>query len=293
MKGRLPPWFKQKLADPRIMSTMQELLTGLSLHTICENAHCPNIGKCFSEGTATFLILGDVCTRHCTFCAVKKGSPTPVDEEEPQHLLEAVERLGLSYIVITSVTRDDLADGGASQFAKTISLLHENKEGAIIEVLIPDFCGSVDALKMVVYARPEVINHNIETVPRLYPAVRPGADYNHSLELLYMVKKLAPEIVTKSGLMLGLGETGTEVIEVMSDLREANCDLLTIGQYLQPSLKHHPVVRFVPPEEFAEYEGIGKDMGFVQVASAPLVRSSFKAAELYAKAKGQVEKLFT
>lgn len=293
MKGRLPPWFKQKLADPKIMSTMQELLDGLSLHTICENAHCPNIGRCFSEGTATFLILGDVCTRNCTFCAVKKGTPTPVDEEEPQHLLEAVERLGLSYIVITSVTRDDLADGGASQFARTIRLLHKNREGAAVEVLIPDFCGSVDALKTVVEASPEVINHNIETVPHLYPAVRPGADYTRSLELLYMVKELAPEIVTKSGLMLGLGETRTEVLEAMSDLREANCDLLTIGQYLPPSLKHHPVVRFVPPEEFAEYEGIGKNMGFIQVASAPLVRSSFKAAELYAKAKGQVEKLFT
>jgi len=291
MKGRLPSWFKQKLADPKIMSTMQGLLDGLSLHTICENAHCPNIGKCFSEGTATFLILGDICTRNCTFCAVKKGIPIPVDEEEPQHLLQAVERLGLSYIVITSVTRDDLSDGGASQFAKTIKLLHENREGAIVEVLVPDFHGSAEAIKMVVEARPQVINHNIETVPRLYPAVRPGADYNHSLELLFMVKNLDPEIVTKSGLMLGLGETKAEVLEVMSDLREANCDLLTIGQYLSPSPQHHPVVRFVSPEEFTEYEGIGKDMGFTQVASAPLVRSSFKAAELYAKAKGQAEKL--
>lgn len=291
MKGRLPPWFKQKLIDPSIMSTMQGLLDGLSLHTICENAHCPNIGKCFSEGTATFLILGDVCTRRCTFCAVKKGAPTPVDEEEPQHLLKAVEKLDLSYIVITSVTRDDLADGGATQFAKTIKLLHENKEGAIVEVLVPDFHGSMEAIKRVVEAHTEVVNHNIETVPRLYPEVRPGADYNRSLELLLRVKSLDPEIVTKSGLMLGLGETKVEVLEVMNDLREANCDLLTIGQYLSPSPQHHPVVRFVLPEEFTEYEGIGKEMGFAQVASAPLVRSSFKAAELYAKAKGQVEKL--
>ena len=291
MKGRLPPWFKQKLADPKIMSTMKGLLDKQSLHTICESAHCPNIGKCFSEGTATFLILGDVCTRRCTFCAVKKGHPSPVDEKEPQHLLEAAGKLGLSYIVITSVTRDDLADGGASQFAKTIKILHENGEGALVEVLIPDFLGSVQALKMVVEAHPEVINHNIETVPRLYPEVRPGADYDRSLELLFMVKRLDPEIVTKSGLMLGLGETKTEVIEVMSDLREANCDLLTIGQYLQPSPQHHPVVRFVSPEEFTEYESIGRDMGFAQIASAPLVRSSFRAAELYAKAKGYVEKL--
>ena len=269
---------------------MQGLLDGLSLHTICENALCPNIGKCFAEGTATFLILGDVCTRRCTFCAVKKGVPTPVDEEEPQHLLEAVEKLDLSYIVITSVTRDDLPDGGAAQFAKTIKLTHENREGAIVEVLVPDFRGSMEAIKMVVEAHPEVVNHNIETVPRLYPEVRPGADYNRSLELLFRVKNLDPEIVTKSGLMLGLGETKAEVLEVMNDLREANCDLLTIGQYLSPSPQHHPVVRFVLPEKFAEYESIGKEMGFVQVASAPLVRSSFKAAELYAKAKGQVEK---
>lgn len=290
-KGRLPPWFKQRLADPKIMSTMQGLLDGLSLHTICENALCPNIGRCFSNGTATFLILGDVCTRRCTFCAVKKGIPNPVDEEEPRHLLEAAERLGLSYIVITSVTRDDLPDGGASQFAKTIKIIHENIKDAIVEVLIPDFRGSAEAIKTVVAAHPQVINHNIETVPRLYPAVRPGADYDRSLELLFLVKNLDSEIVTKSGLMLGLGETKAEVIEVMSDLREANCDLLTIGQYLPPSPQHHPVVRFVPPEEFTEYESIGKEMGFAQVASAPLVRSSFKAAELYAKAKDQVEKL--
>ena len=286
MKGRLPSWFKQKPIDPETMLTMKTLLDGLSLHTICESALCPNIGECFSRKTATFLILGDTCTRHCTFCAVKKGLPTPADEEEPERLLEAVERLELIYIVITSVTRDDLFDGGASQFVKTINILHENRGVAIIEALIPDFLGSAGALKAVVKAHPRVISHNVETVPRLYPEVRLGADYNRSVELLFMVKELHPEIVTKSGLMLGLGETRKEVIEVMNDLREANCDLLTIGQYLQPSPKHHPVVRFVSPEEFTEYRGIGKDMGFTEVASAPLVRSSFKAAELYAKAKG-------
>jgi lipoic acid synthetase len=287
MKARLPPWFKQKLPDPMIMSSMKGLLEAQSLHTICESARCPNIGNCFSHGTATFLILGNVCTRRCTFCAVKKGHPSPVDDEEPRHLLEAVEKLDLSYIVITSVTRDDLADGGASQFAKTIRILHENRKNVIVEVLTPDFRGSVPALKIVVEARPEVFNHNIETVPRLYPEVRPGADYSRSLELLLMVKKLDPEIVTKSGLMLGLGETKAEVVAVMSDLREADCDLLTIGQYLQPSPEHHTVVRFISPEEFAEYESTGKEMGFAQVASAPLVRSSFRAAELYAKAKGK------
>ena len=257
----------------------------MSLHTICEDALCPNIGECFSRNTATFLILGDVCTRHCTFCVVKKGHPLPVDESEPQHLVEAVKRLDLSYVVITSVTRDDLFDGGASQFVKVINLLHENKEGAIVEVLIPDFLGSAEALRTVVAARPQVINHNIETVPRLYPEVRPEADYGRSLEVLFGVKQLDPGIVTKSGLMLGLGETREEVVEVMSDLREANCDLLTLGQYLQPSSKHHSVARFVSPEEFLQYERTGRDIGFWGVVSAPLTRSSHKAAELYAKAK--------
>jgi len=285
MKGRLPPWFKHKPPDPQIMLSMNGLLHGLSLHTICESALCPNIGQCFSSKTATFLILGDVCTRHCTFCAVKKGVPSPVDEGEPQHLLEAVEKLDLSYVVITSVTRDDLADGGASQFVRVINLLHQSRNSIAVEVLVPDFLGSIEALRAVVEARPEVINHNVETVPRLYPEVRPGADYSRSVELLSAVKRLSPEIVTKSGLMLGLGETREEVIEVMSDLGEAGCDLLTIGQYLQPSPQHHPVVRFVPPEEFSQYEQIGKDMGFADVASAPLMRSSFKAAELYSKVR--------
>ena len=287
MKKRLPVWFKQKLPDPKIMANMKELLDGLSLHTICESALCPNIGECFSQGTATFLILGDVCTRNCTFCAVKKGLPIPVDEKEPQHVLKAVSRLGLSYVVITSVTRDDLPDGGASQFAKTIKVLHKKRKNAIVEVLIPDFLGSTEALRVVVEAGPQIVNHNVETVPRLYPEVRPKAHYSRSVELLLMTKRMKPEIVSKSGLMLGLGETKDEVIEVMEDLREVNCELLTIGQYLQPSYKHHPVIRFVPPEEFSEYEQIGGDMGFTKVVSAPLVRSSFKAAELYAKVRGR------
>ena len=291
MSGRLPFWFKQKPADSKIMLTMEQLLDGLSLHTICQSAHCPNVGECFSRKTATFLILGNICTRRCTFCAVEKGHPLPVDEAEPRHLLEAAEKLDLSYIVITSVTRDDLADGGASQFAKVINLLRENRSGAIVEVLIPDFRGSAEALKLVVEARPQVINHNVETVPRLYPKVRPGADYSRSLELLFMVKNLNPGIITKSGLMLGLGETREEVVEVMKDLREANCGLLTLGQYLQPSARHHPVIRFVPPEEFTRYRDIGREMGFIDVAAAPLVRSSFKAAELYAKVKGDAHSL--
>jgi lipoic acid synthetase len=285
MKGRLPEWFKHKPPDPQIMLSMTELLHGLSLHTVCESALCPNIGQCFSAKTVTFLILGDVCTRNCTFCAVKKGIPSPVDESEPQHLLEAVEKLDPGYVVITSVTRDDLADGGASQFAEVINQLHRSRKGIVVEVLIPDFLGSSEALRAVVEASPEVINHNVETVPRLYPEVRPKADYSRSVELLHMVNRLDPKIVTKSGLMLGLGETREELIEVMNDLREADCDLLTIGQYLQPSPKHHPVVSFISPQEFSHFEQIGKDMGFSDVASAPLVRSSFKAAELYSRVR--------
>jgi len=283
VKGRLPPWFKKKIPDARLLLGMERLLGGLNLHTICESALCPNQGDCFAQGTATFLILGDVCTRHCTFCAVKKGLPSPVDEKEPEHLLEAVEKLGLRHVVITSVTRDDLPDGGASQFAKTILALKGKRKDLTVEVLIPDFRGSLESLKVVVDARPEVINHNLETVPRLYPEVRPQADYRRSLNLLSLVRKLDSLMVTKSGLMLGLGERRDEIVGVMEDLRGVECDLLTMGQYLQPSSSHHPVVRYLPPEEFSEYEKMGRDMGFADVVSAPLVRSSFHAAQLYAK----------
>ena len=281
MRGRLPPWFKKKIPDSRLLDSMGVLFDGLGLHTICQSALCPNLGDCFSSRTATFLILGDICTRDCTFCAVKKDVPFPVDEEEPQHLAEAVEKLGLRHVVITSVTRDDLPDGGASHFARTIALLKAKD----VEVLIPDFCGSLRSLKMVVAAHPDVINHNLETVPRLYPQVRPKADFRRSLRLLEQVKELDSHIVTKSGLMVGLGETRDELLLVMEELRRVNCDLLTIGQYLQPSAHHHPVVRYIPPEEFLEYESAGRAMGFCDVASAPLVRSSFNAAQLYEKAR--------
>jgi lipoic acid synthetase len=285
MKGEFPPWLRRKLPEAKTFVSVKELLSGLSLHSICESALCPNLVDCFSKGTATFLILGNVCTRHCTFCAVKKGSPLPVDEKEPQHLLEAVEKLGLRHVVVTSVTRDDLCDGGASHFVHTIETLRESERELTIEVLIPDFGGSIEALGAVVAARPEVINHNVETIARLYPRLRPEADYSRSLELLFMVKRLNPELITKSGLMVGLGETEEEISEVMKDLREAGCDLLTIGQYLQPSPRHHQVLRFIPPEEFAQYGSMGKEMGFVEVASGPFVRSSYDAAALYAKAK--------
>ena len=288
MKGRLPPWFKKKMPDPTVFTSMKSLVDGLSLHTICESALCPNQGDCFSHRTATFLILGDICTRNCTFCAVKKGVPSPVDEEEPQHMIEAVERLGLTHVVITSVTRDDLSDGGATHFARTIALLKERPTGVTVEVLIPDFRGSFQSLQTVVNARPDVINHNLETVPRLYPEVRPGTDFQRSLRLLGQAKELDPRVVTKSGLMVGLGEIREEVLQAMEGLRQVNCDLLTIGQYLQPSAYNHPVVRYIPPEEFQEYESIGKAMGFCEVASAPLVRSSFNAAQLYAKARAKM-----
>ena len=289
MKGRLPPWFNQRIADPAQVLPVKGLLDGLSLHTVCESALCPNLGGCFSRGTATFLILGNTCTRHCTFCAVNKGSPPPLDKEEPHHLLEAVEKLDLKYVVITSVTRDDLPDGGAAHFAETVRLIHENRPETKVEVLIPDFRGSIEAIKAVVGARPDVLNHNIETVPRLYPEVRPQADYQRSIELLATARKLNSTIITKSGLMLGLGESQDEVLAVMRDLREAACDLLTIGQYLQPSPQHHPIIRFVPPEEFSEYEDIGQGMGFAAVASAPLVRSSFRAAELFGKVRSPAD----
>ena len=285
MRARLPSWFRQPPVDPEAMVLVEGLLNRLSLHTICESAHCPNAGDCFSRKTATFLILGNICTRNCSFCAVAKGRPLAVDDEEPEHLLAALEKLGLRYVVITSVTRDDLDDGGASHFARTVRLIHQRRPGILVEVLIPDFCGSFEALRVVAEARPEVINHNVETVPRLYPRVRAMADYRRSVRLLSRVKDLEPGIVTKSGLMLGLGETREEVVQVMKELREARCDLLTLGQYLPPSEQHYPLSRFVTPEEFSELAATGRELGFAEVASAPLVRSSFKAAELYAKAR--------
>jgi lipoyl synthase len=281
MEKRLPPWFKKQVPNSRIMTEMEGLFGNLHLHTICENALCPNQGDCFSQGTATFLILGEVCTRNCTFCAVKKGVPLPLDGDEPVHLAEAVAQMGLRHVVITSVTRDDLPDGGADHYVKVISGIKERNGAVTIEVLIPDFQGSLEALKAVADARPEVINHNLETVPRLYPEVRPLADFQCSLGLFRNIKEFNPRIITKSGIMVGLGETSDELIEVMTALRQAGCDLLTIGQYLRPSSRHHPVIRYIPPEEFEEYARLGKEMGFVAVASGPLVRSSFKAAELF------------
>ncbi|MBP1748648.1 MAG: lipA2 [Deltaproteobacteria bacterium] len=272
------------MPEPSAMSRMESLLSRMHLHSICESALCPNIGQCFERNTATFLILGEICTRRCTFCAVKKGVPLPVDDREPEQLLAAVAHLRLKHVVITSVTRDDLSDGGAAFFASVVRLLLE-KTQTTIEVLIPDFQGSRESLQKVAAARPHVINHNLETVPRLYPDVRPQAGYDRSLELLRRVKEFDPRIVTKSGLMLGLSETEDEVLATMRDLRKRGCDLLTLGQYLQPSASHHGIARFIHPQEFERYETAGKEMGFAAVASAPLVRSSFNAGDLYRKAK--------
>jgi len=277
--ARRPEWLKLKPLDSTILTKMRKLNRGLKLHTICESARCPNRTECFAQGTATFMILGDICTRNCTFCAVKHGKPETPDPEEPEHIVSAVKKLGLRYVVITSVTRDDLPDGGASQFAQIIKALRAYDSNILVEVLVPDFRGSLPAWQVVIDASPDVLNHNVETVPRLYLEVRPGANYQRSLELLRRAKLNG--LLTKSGLMLGLGENRQEIIEVMADLREAGCDLMTIGQYLQPSLKHHKVVRYVTPDEFAQYEVIAKRMGFLGVASGPLVRSSFKAIDFY------------
>jgi lipoyl synthase len=279
-----PEWLKLSALEPAILNRATKLTRDLKLHTVCESARCPNRTKCFAEGTATFMILGNTCTRNCTFCAVKHGTPQAPDPQEPDHIVQAVARLDLRYVVITSVTRDDLPDGGSSQFAQTIRAIHKYDPDIAVEVLVPDFQGLASALQTVVDARPAVLNHNIETVPRLYSEVRPQAQYRQSLDLLKEAKLLDNSLLTKSGFMLGLGESREEVIEVLADLRQAGCDLLTIGQYLQPSLQHHRLVRYIRPQEFEEYQIAGKKLGFVSVVSGPLVRSSFHAAEMYVSA---------
>ena len=279
--ARRPEWLKLSPLDSAALNKMRRLMQDSRLHTVCESARCHNRTECFAAGTATFMILGNICTRHCTFCVVKHGKPRPPDSQEPEHIVTAVSKLGLRYVVITSVTRDDLPDGGAAYFSQTIKAIHECDYGIRVEVLIPDFKGSVSTLHTVTDACPSVLNHNIETVPRLYSEVRPEADYQRSIQLLKQAKLANSKLLTKSGLMLGLGETSQEVIAVMDDLRRVGCDVITIGQYLQPSLKHHRLVRYVPPEEFAEYQSTGREMGFASVISGPLVRSSFHAAETY------------
>ena len=275
---RKPEWLKKKM-DPAAVMEMEGMLRSLNLHTVCEGANCPNRGECFKNRTATFMILGDVCTRNCRFCAVCKGRPTPVDPMEPENIATAARQLGLRHTVITSVTRDDLPDGGAAHFAECIRALKERMPDSTVEVLIPDFRGSLAALQTVMDARPEIINHNIETVPRLYPAVRPMAKYERSLELLERVKRQGGGIYSKTGIMVGLGETEDEVLSAMDDLIAVGCDILTIGQYLQPSREHIAVAEFIHPDQFEKYRRIGLEKGFKYVASGPFVRSSYNAIE--------------
>jgi lipoic acid synthetase len=278
---RKPPWLKKRIPPLQDVQKVRSILEQTDLHTVCQEARCPNLGECFARETATFLILGRVCTRDCGFCAVEHGAPGPPDEAEPQRVAQAVQKMGLHYVVITSVTRDDLPDGGASSFAKTIRAIRALNPKIEVEVLIPDFKGDQDSLNTVLKESPEILNHNIETIPRFYPRVRPLADYKRSLDLLKKSKEDCPHIPTKSGFMLGFGETREEVLELLRDLREAGCDFLTIGQYLQPRQDRLPVIRFVPPEEFEEYKRIAEGMGFRAVASGPFVRSSFHAAQMY------------
>ena len=263
---------------------LKNLLRTSELHTVCEEAHCPNIGECWESKSATFMILGDICTRRCHYCAVTTGKPTGIDVMEPDRLARSVKRLGLKYCVITSVNRDDLADGGSFIFALCIRKLREEVPGCSVEVLIPDFDGSLPALKTTVKAGPDVLNHNIESCRRVFPRVRPRGDYRRSLELLARVKELDPAMPTKSGIIMGMGEEWDEVIETMEELRSVDCDLLTIGQYLRPSEKHLPITRFYTPAEFDRLREIGEGMGFKHVASGPLVRSSYHADQQHAAA---------
>ncbi len=274
---RRPEWLRAKLPLSSDYSRLRGLLRSAGLNTVCEEANCPNIGECFDQGTATFLILGNVCTRRCGFCAVTKGKTQPIDLEEPERLAIAVQKMGLKHVVVTSVTRDDIPYGGAEIYAKTIQMIRRYNPASTIEVLIPDFQGSMGALGLVIKEMPDVIHHNVETVPRLYKIIRPGALYKRSLTLLERVKKTNSSLITKSGLMVGLGEEYEEITDVMKCLREAGCDILTIGQYLSPGRQHLPVHRFYHPEEFKELKYIGAELGFTHVEAGPLVRSSYHA----------------
>ena len=275
---RKPKWIRAEFTGTKEVQRLKAILRENNLHTVCEEANCPNIGECFKGGTATFMIMGDICTRRCPFCDVGHGRPNPLDAEEPRNLARTIKAMGLRYVVITSVDRDDLRDGGAAHFASCIGETRAQNPGITIEVLTPDFRGRMDvALDILAATPPDVFNHNLETIPRLYKQARPGADYEHSLQLLQRFKALHPKVPTKSGLMLGLGETLEEVEAVMRDMRAHDIDMLTLGQYLQPSAHHLPVQRYVTPEEFDALRIKGEEMGFTHVASGPMVRSSYHA----------------
>jgi lipoic acid synthetase len=287
-----PDWIRVKAPVSADYMNTRDLIRHHKLNTVCEEASCPNIGECWSKKHVTIMILGSVCTRACRFCDVATGLPDKLDPHEPERVAEALSKLDLSHVVITSVDRDDLPDGGAGHFAKVIQAIRKGCPGTTIEVLTPDFLRKEGALETVVEAGPDVYNHNFETVPRLYPSVRPGARYYHSLNLLDRVKQLAPHMFTKSGMMVGLGEEKSEIYQVMDDLRTAQVDFLTIGQYLQPSPKHHPVLRFVTPDEFKDYEKMARGKGFLMVSASPLTRSSYHAADDFKKLQqARAEKL--
>ena len=276
-----PSWLKRRLPTGPHYERIKALINKGGLHTVCQEAKCPNMWECFSKHTATFMIMGSRCTRSCRFCAVDHGPIAQPDPEEPAKVAEAARKMGLNYVVITSVTRDDLPDGGAAFFAKTIQEIRKQIPGALVEILIPDFQGNAEALETVLRARPDVLNHNIETVPRLYPTVRPEANYDRSLELLKQARQYDQSVATKSGLMLGLGELPDEISRTLEDLVKAGCSMLTLGQYLQPSKQHLQVERFVPPEEFDNWRKTALEIGFSQVAGGPFVRSSYHAKELF------------
>jgi len=277
--GKKPDWFKVRKHHSDNYVDLKHLIHGQGLHTVCEEARCPNIYECWSKRTATFMILGDLCTRSCRFCSVKWGRPSHVDRQEPARVASAVEQMGLKFAVVTSVNRDDLSDGGASIFADTIQEIRRRLPECGVEVLIPDFEGNWDALRLVVDARPDILNHNVETVPRLFKRVQPWDNYELSLELFSQVRRMDPEMITKSGVMVGLGETRDELAAVMRDLRERDVDILTIGQYLPPSKRHFPLERYYSLEEFAELKRMGLELGFGHVESGPMVRSSYHAGD--------------
>ena len=282
---RKPDWIRVKAPNSLEFKDTQKIVRNKNLVTICEEASCPNIGECWSQKHASFLILGDTCTRACAFCNVRTGIPGPVDNEEPNNLAEAVVSMGLKHVVVTSVDRDDLTDGGATHFSNVITAIRKQSPTTTVEVLTPDFLRKEGALEIVLTAKPDVFNHNLETVPSKYLKVRPGARYFHSIRLLQQAKEIDPEVFTKSGIMVGLGEDRNEVLQLMDDLRCANVDFLTIGQYLQPTKKHYPVKQFVTPDEFKAYETIAYSKGFLMVSATPLTRSSHHAGEDFAKLK--------
>lgn len=277
MAQRLPDWLTIRLPRPDTIKDVEKMMRGKNLHTVCESARCPNLPECWSKKTATFMILGDTCTRSCGFCAIKVGKGLELDPFEPLNVAKATKELGLKHVVVTSVARDDLADQGAAQFAKTIRSLHKEIPNVIVEILTPDFKGDEACIRTVCEAKPEIYNHNIETVERLHTIVRPQAKYDRTLGVLTLVKEIDPAIYTKSGIMLGLGETKEEVIQTLEDLRAIGVDAITIGQYLRPTMKHLPVVEYIHPDQFKEYEVIGEQMGFAFVASGPFIRSSYNA----------------